>query len=166
MVLTKKQKEILENACKRSSPMVVRKQLKSAFGAWNPGLPPGLEYSHEPPDTPTGYSQSVGSQTYSVNNDEIRADIEQIVNEKLNEVNNKIHALNLKQSLVKASYSKGMRAQRDHLLSLRRHTKKFALRRELSRFSNEFNRKFRTIMDELRKLENKVDLTRNERVFI
>ena len=33
MKLTKKHKGILEKACKRSSPMVVRKQLLSAFGA-------------------------------------------------------------------------------------------------------------------------------------
>lgn len=33
MVLTKKQKDILEKACKRSSPMVVRKQLLNAFGS-------------------------------------------------------------------------------------------------------------------------------------
>ena len=33
MGLTKKQKEILEKACKRSSPKIIRLQLKNAFGS-------------------------------------------------------------------------------------------------------------------------------------
>ena len=66
MVLTKKQKEILEKACKRSSPKMVRLQLKNAFGSvssaddWRDITPPGTPNPEPYPYPPTPPFASAG----------------------------------------------------------------------------------------------------------
>tara|TARA_X000001036_G_scaffold382639_1_gene375493 strand:- start:959 stop:1420 length:462 start_codon:yes stop_codon:yes gene_type:complete len=64
MVLTKNQKKILEKACKRSSPMVVRKQLKTAFGSYaSDSYSSGDETSLNP--SPSYGNSSGGGRSFS-----------------------------------------------------------------------------------------------------
>ena len=147
MKLTKKQNIILEKACKRSSPMIVRKQLLSAFGAQDDyDELPGLESINEPQNTPIGFRHSVGTQTYNVNNDEIRADIKRIVDEELNKVNDTIQAVTITQGKEREAFSRGLGAQKTDIRNLRKMINERASRSDL-------NQKFKQIMAKLRKME-------------